>query len=271
MYGSATDPTAPGTSLHNTFVQAHPNRNPKDGVFLQLAELTEDPRIIKTHLPFSLLSPSLLETCKVIYMTRDPKDVAVSYCHHSRLLKVINFVGSMSDFVEHFVNDTLVYGPFWTHLKEAWNKRSHPNIHYCFYEDMKANPKEEILRIHKFLDLDLTESQINKIVHYTSFQEMSKREDENIMGSDNEIMNTKVLIKDGGFFRKVREYCYGWMTSRGRRPKIRCNKPTNTEKKMSVIGIKLWQLCNIPPGRLSKRVDIMSWNCLDEYILLMIF
>ncbi|RXG57995.1 Sulfotransferase 1C4 [Armadillidium vulgare] len=161
--GSPVDPATPGTFVHDTFVQAHPNRNPKDGMFLQFAELTEDPRIIKAHLPFSLFSPSLLETCKIIYVARDPKDVAVSFCHHSRLFNLINFVGSMSDFVDHFVKDTLVYSPFWTHLKEAWNKRSHPNIHYCFYEDMKANPKEEILRIHKFLDLDLTESQINRV------------------------------------------------------------------------------------------------------------
>ncbi|KAB7497853.1 hypothetical protein Anas_13726 [Armadillidium nasatum] len=97
---------APGTFLHNTFLQDHPNYNPKDGTFLQLAELTEDPRIIKTHLPFSLLSPSLLETCKVIYMARDPRDVVVSYYHFSKLFNVIDFVGSTSDFVDHFVNDT---------------------------------------------------------------------------------------------------------------------------------------------------------------------
>ncbi|RXG50719.1 Sulfotransferase 1 family member D1, partial [Armadillidium vulgare] len=78
-------------------------------------------------------------------------------------MKMLDFVGSTSDFVEHFVNDTLVHGPFWTHLKEAWNKRNHPNIHFCFYEDMKANPREEIIRIKKFLNLDLTESQINGV------------------------------------------------------------------------------------------------------------
>ncbi|RXG66885.1 Sulfotransferase 1 family member D1 [Armadillidium vulgare] len=187
IYSSPVDPTVPGTFLHDTFAQAHPNRNPKDGIFLQLAELTEDPRIIKTHLPFSLLSPSLLETCKVIYVARDPKDVAVSYCHHSRLFKI------------HVVS-----GPFWPHLKEGWNRRKHPNIHYCFYEDMKANPKDEILRIQKFLDLDLTESQLNNIVHYTSFPEMSKREQHNLMGSDTGSMwNEEVFKKDGGFYRKV--------------------------------------------------------------------
>ncbi|RXG50720.1 Sulfotransferase 1C4, partial [Armadillidium vulgare] len=154
--------------------QDHPNCNPKDGIFLQLLEFVEDPRIIKTHLPFSLLSPSLLETCKVIYVARDPRDVVVSYCHFARLMKMLDFVGSTSDFVEHFVNDTY----------------------------MKANPKEEMLRIQRFLNVDLTESQINGIVHYTSFQEMSKREYKKAKGSGIVEINPKISNKDGGFFRK---------------------------------------------------------------------
>ncbi|KAB7494193.1 Sulfotransferase 1C4 [Armadillidium nasatum] len=193
---------APGTFHHDAFLQDHPNCNPKDGIFLQLTEFAEDPRIIKTHLPFSLLSPSLLETCKVIYVARDPRDVVVSYCHFARLLNILDFVGSMSDFVEHFIDNTLLYGPFWTHLKEAWYKRNHTNILYCFYEDMKANPKAEILRIQRFLNVNLTESQINGIVHYTSFQEMSKRKYKWDKGSDILDINPKILNKDGGFFRK---------------------------------------------------------------------
>lgn len=42
-----------------------------------------------------------------------------------------------------------------------------------------------------------------QIVHYTSFQEMSKREGKNVLGSDTEmLMNPEVLNKDGGFYRK---------------------------------------------------------------------
>ncbi|RXG58071.1 hypothetical protein Avbf_03411 [Armadillidium vulgare] len=103
-YSFPVNIAAPGTFLHDKFLQDHPNCNPKDGIFLQLLEFAEDPRIIKTHLPFSLLSPSLLETCK--------------------------------------------------------------------------------------------------IVHYTSFQEMSKREDKMVVGSDIGVINPKILKKDGGFFRK---------------------------------------------------------------------
>lgn len=50
-------------------------------------------------------------------MAREPKDVAVSYCHHSRLLKDHNFIGTISEFVDHFVNDTSKYSK--THTRTS--------------------------------------------------------------------------------------------------------------------------------------------------------
>ena len=45
------------------------------------------PRTIKTHYPFTLLPPGLLDTCKVIFVCRNVKDVCVSYFHHETLMK----------------------------------------------------------------------------------------------------------------------------------------------------------------------------------------
>ncbi|RXG58067.1 Estrogen sulfotransferase, isoform 2 [Armadillidium vulgare] len=203
MHNFPKNMSAPGSFLHNSFVQAHPDRNPQDGIFLQFAELAEEPRIIKTHLPFSLLPKHLPDTSKVVYVVRNPKDVAVSYCHHSRLLKGYDFCGTTSDFVDHFLNDTLVYSPFWTHVKEAWKRRNQSNIHFMFYEDLKADPKAEVTRLKNFLNVDLSNDQIEKIVHYTSFDQMKEREGKDLMGEDtNEYANSEIEDKDGGFFRK---------------------------------------------------------------------
>ncbi|RXG73692.1 Sulfotransferase 1C4 [Armadillidium vulgare] len=203
MHGLPVNVTGPGSFLYDVFHQAHPTRDHKDGVFLQFAELTEDPRIIKTHLPLSLLSKTMPKTCKVIYVARNPKDVAASYYHHSRLIRAHDFEGTMSQFVDHFVNDTLLWSPYWKHLKEGWNMKSLPNVHFMFYEDMKANPKIEMLRLKNFLKVNLTMDQLNKIVHYTSFEEMKKREADNMVGPNKHIMiNSEVESKDGGFFRK---------------------------------------------------------------------
>ena len=39
--------------------------DPTKNLFYQLADGAKSPRTIKTHLPFSLLPPTLLDTCKV--------------------------------------------------------------------------------------------------------------------------------------------------------------------------------------------------------------
>ena len=40
------------------------------------------PRVIKSHFPIEMLPPSLLDTCKVIFISRNPKDCCVSYYNH---------------------------------------------------------------------------------------------------------------------------------------------------------------------------------------------
>lgn len=48
------------------FRARNPGKDPKEeGLYLFLADSSPSPRTIKTHLPFSLLNPSLLDTSKV--------------------------------------------------------------------------------------------------------------------------------------------------------------------------------------------------------------
>ena len=49
---------------------------------VKLADSAPSPRVIKTHLPLEFLPPNLLETCKVIFVGRRPKDCCVSYFHY---------------------------------------------------------------------------------------------------------------------------------------------------------------------------------------------
>lgn len=30
----------------------------------------------------------------------------------------------------------VVYSPYWEHVKQAWDKRGHPNFLFLFYEDL---------------------------------------------------------------------------------------------------------------------------------------
>lgn len=70
MDGKKMPPLTPDNPLLQGFIKMCPGGNPADGVNLQLTAATPSPRIIKTHLPLSLLHPSLLDTLKVIQICR---------------------------------------------------------------------------------------------------------------------------------------------------------------------------------------------------------
>lgn len=63
------------------------------------------PRFLKSHLPLSLLPPSLLDTCKVVYVARDPRDVAVSFYHHNLHINFFPEEKDFKTFWNFFTND----------------------------------------------------------------------------------------------------------------------------------------------------------------------
>ena len=83
----------------------------------QLQEATSR-RFIKTHIPLSLLPCNLLDTAKVVYVARNPRDVIVSYYHHHRLNKVHDFVGDLPEFAQWFIKDNVLMSPFFPHVEE---------------------------------------------------------------------------------------------------------------------------------------------------------
>ncbi|CAM4544214.1 unnamed protein product [Lepidochelys olivacea] len=147
------------------------------GISNGVAKLAEmpSPRLVKTHLPVQLLPDSFWENnCKIIYVARNAKDVAVSYYHFYQMAKIHPEPGTWDEFLEKFVTGEVVFGPWYDHVKGWWEKRKDKRILYLFYEDMKEDPKREIQKVLQFLGKDLKEDVVNKILHHTSFQEMQK-------------------------------------------------------------------------------------------------
>jgi len=189
-----------------------PDGDPAKGVFLQMAQHTPRPRTLKTHLPFSLLPKDLLDTVKVVYVARDPKDVAVSYLHHCRLMRNQDFLGTNEQFVDSFVKGDLLYGAYDAHLAEAYARRAHPNLLLARFEDFKADHLAELNKLDSFIGTGVTEEQLKQICHYTSFAEMKKRA--SVVSPETEgnytekgkdiggIFNMAVVRENGGFFRK---------------------------------------------------------------------
>ncbi|XP_033254474.1 sulfotransferase 4A1-like [Drosophila miranda] len=88
-------------------------------------------RFIKTHFPFSLLPPSVLQNkCKIGYVARNPKDVAVSYYHLNRLFRTQGYIGDFERFWRYFQRGLT------RHVNEAQNNCHLSNVLFLRYEDM---------------------------------------------------------------------------------------------------------------------------------------
>lgn len=79
----------------------------------------------------------------MVYVCRNPKDVAVSYCHHSGALKDIYRMREGVTFAKHsellFKTGRGCYGDYWAHLKVS-EKRILPKYN--------APEISNILRVH---------------------------------------------------------------------------------------------------------------------------
>ncbi|XP_068277409.1 sulfotransferase 1C1-like isoform X2 [Nyctibius grandis] len=160
---------------------------------LELAEAMPSPRTIKTHLPVQLVPPSFWEqNCKVIYVARNAKDNLVSYYHFHRMNKALPDPGTWEEFMEKFMTGKVLWGSWYDHVKGWWKAKDKHRILYLFYEDMKENPKQEIQKILKFLEKDVNQEVLNKILHNTSFEIMKENPMANYTKDFQEVMDHSI-------------------------------------------------------------------------------
>lgn len=133
----------------------------------------QSPRLVKTHLPVQLLPSSFWKNnCKMVYVARNAKDVAVSYYYFYQMAKLHPEPGPWEEFLNKFMTGNVAFGSWYDHVKGWWEKKKDFPILYLFYEDMKEDPKREIQKLLKFLDKNLPEETVNKILYHTSFDVM---------------------------------------------------------------------------------------------------
>ncbi|GAB6024009.1 hypothetical protein CHUAL_008735 [Chamberlinius hualienensis] len=142
---------------------------------IKAIEEAEDPRLIKTHLPYDFLPNSFLENkTKIIYITRNPKDTIVSWYHFLQMVGYCGYNGTFEKFVDLFCNERLAYSSFARNVLSYWNRRHQENILFLFYEELQKDLKSNVIKIMKYLEKDLTDDQINRIVEHASFENMKK-------------------------------------------------------------------------------------------------
>ncbi|XP_041129030.1 sulfotransferase 1 family member D1-like [Polyodon spathula] len=133
------------------------------------------PRVIKTHLPIQLVPQSFWDNnCKVIYMARNAKDSVVSYFHFDRMNRIQPDPGPWDQYLHKFMHGQLGWGYWYDHVKGYWREKETKRILYLLYEDMKENPRDEVIRVMRFLERSLPDDIINRIVELTSFSVMKE-------------------------------------------------------------------------------------------------
>ncbi|CAI5790616.1 sulfotransferase family cytosolic 1B member 1-like [Podarcis lilfordi] len=160
---------------------------------------TPSPRVIKTHLPFQLVPKSFWDKkCKVIYVARNAKDNLVSYFFFDQMNVTQPDPGPWDGYVKKFMEGKLAWGSWYDHVRRYWDEKGKHRILYLFYEDMKEDLAREVRRVKDFLEVDLPEDALQKIVHHASFQTMKK----NPMTNYETVPNAIFDKTKGRFMRK---------------------------------------------------------------------
>ncbi len=133
------------------------------------------PRIIKSHESFD---PRYR---KVIYIVRDPRDVAVSYYEFQLKRRVISDDCSLEEFIPRFLDSEFEPGTgCWGDHVLSWlaTRQGRSNFLFLRYEDMKQRTLEEATKIASFLGLDCSPARVARAVEWSSPERMRSLEKE---------------------------------------------------------------------------------------------
>lgn len=150
-------------------------------------------RVIKCHMPMEMQPKDLVEKCKVIYVARNIKDVAVSWFHHLVNMTPHDFQGDFEEHLDLMEKELHMYGSYFHHVLGGWALKDHPNMRFMWFEDMKKDIRKEVLDTCKFTGNTLTPDKLEELLAHISIGSMKKNLSVNI---------PKSPIMRGDFIRK---------------------------------------------------------------------
>lgn len=134
----------------------------------------ERPRVIKTHLPVHML-PDQVWTVKpkIIYVSRDVKDVAISFYYFYK--DVYHSTVELDDFLEAFMKDQVLYSPYKEHKEDYWKLRNFNNILFLKYEDIISDNDKTISKVCNFLGKPISTYNLQKLKEHLKFDSMKSK------------------------------------------------------------------------------------------------
>ncbi|KAM9816991.1 sulfotransferase 2B1-like [Neosynchiropus ocellatus] len=133
------------------------------------------PRILATHLQHHMMSPSFFEVRpKVIYVSRNVKDVFTSSFHFCTMANFLVTPSSKSDFLHKFIDGKVAFGSWFDHVKSWYGCDARERTFYITYEEMKLDLKDAVTRLAGFLEKPLDAEVIETIADKCLFKNMKQ-------------------------------------------------------------------------------------------------
>ncbi|KAL5733412.1 hypothetical protein ACOSQ2_033104 [Xanthoceras sorbifolium] len=134
------------------------------------------PRLLHTHLSYSYLPDSIKKSnCKIIYITRNPKDTLVSFWHFMvKLLGPYPFEKAYDESVKGVVH----YGPHIDHVLEYWfeHLKMSEKILFLKYEELKKDPKGQVKKLSSFIGRPLNDVEVEQVLWKSSLDRLKDLE-----------------------------------------------------------------------------------------------
>ena len=160
------------------------------------------PRFIKTHEYFDHRYP------KVVYIVRDPRDVALSYYDFQRKYRQIEDDCPIESYVKDFVHGRLISAGWgtWAENVASWvsTRKGTDKFLMLRFEDMLERTHAELDRLARFLGVSVTPEMLDKAINNSSAERMRELEKQ----QQDQWVATKKHRKDIPFVRVAK--AGGW-------------------------------------------------------------
>jgi hydroxyjasmonate sulfotransferase len=171
----------------------------------QSLETLPSPRVLATHVPYSMLPESIKTSkCRIIYICRDPKDALVSLWHMMKKLEVTDAL-PFAQMFQLFCDGRVPYGPIWEHVLEYYSEslQNPDKILFMRYEEMMTDPLNGVIRLANFIGKTFTEEEVKEgvveeVIKICSFDELK-----NLDVNKNKSKEYVGDISNHSFFRKA--------------------------------------------------------------------
>ncbi|XP_069091452.1 amine sulfotransferase-like isoform X2 [Pleurodeles waltl] len=157
------------------------------------------PRLFSTNLPYCLVPKDLRrKRGKVIYVTRNPKDVLTSFYYFEKLIPSLTPSPTFEHFMEKALNGEVFAGSWFEHVRGWYTHKEDFNFLLISYEDMVKDLRSVVLKICQFVGRQLSDHEIYIVLQKSAFKNMKSDPNANY-----EFLDRKIVDKNrGNFVRK---------------------------------------------------------------------